>query len=86
MAAKDSETIAVGMGVDITPRIHLTSDQVPAIKNWENGKKYKVQVELEQVSNQEGGYDGKQPYSADFKIVSVDGSDTKKTMDDDEDY
>lgn len=73
MSAKNAETVAIGMGVDVAPRIHLTAKDLPSIKNWKVGGTYTVTMKLKQTSMQEGGWDGKQPMSADFKVVSVNG-------------
>jgi hypothetical protein len=78
MAAKNSNEVAEGMGIDMAPRIHLTVDDLPDIKNWDVGETYTVSMKLKQTSLQEGGWDGKQPLSADFRIVSVNGKSPKK--------
>lgn len=37
------------------PRIHLSFKDLPAAKEWQNGKKYNVMVEAEQVASDKHG-------------------------------
>ncbi len=63
-------------GAEKNPRIELTSDQYPDIKDWEVGKTYTVEVELKAKHKEEG-----QKYSFDvgnkgqtrmsFEVISV---------------
>lgn len=70
--------VADAMGIDMAPRVHLGIGDLPDIKNWKVGETYSVTMKLKQIGMQEGGWDGKQPLSADFKIVSVNGRVPKK--------
>lgn len=72
MSAKDSDEVAEGMDIDTAPRLHLTVKDYPDIKDWKVGETYTLELKVKQIAMQEGGWDGKQPLSADFKIVSVD--------------
>lgn len=62
------------------PSFSLTEKDLPAIKNWQVGKKYTVIMEVEQVSMSKDEY-GKSPLTARFKVHKVG---EKKLMDEDE--
>lgn len=89
MANTSADSIASHMGIDTRPSVHLSVKEIPQLKSWKVGQTYKVMMQLKQTAMQEGGYDGKQPLSGDFRIVSVNGNTSKapKTAqyDDDED-
>lgn len=44
---------AEGPGFMFPPSFHVSSNQMPEIKKWEVGKKYKLLVEVEQKSKNE---------------------------------
>ncbi len=48
------------------PSFHVTQDQMPEVKGWKVGGKYKLMVEIEQTSK----YDSKQSTSGDFNIIA----------------
>lgn len=52
------------------PSFTLTEKDLPAIKNWKVGRKYKLAIEVEQVSMHKDEY-GKSPLTARFKIHKV---------------
>ncbi len=52
------------------PSFSLTEKDLPAIKNWRVGKKYKLEIEVEQVAMSKDEY-GKSPMEARFKIHKV---------------
>lgn len=49
-------------------RLDIAADALPAIKDWEVGKTYKLTMNAKMISKSEGGYDGKQPLRATFEI------------------
>lgn len=62
------------------PTIRLTTDDLPDIKGWSVGKKYTIQLEVEQTSMSQGseyefeelgGSEGKGKIRASFKIMSA---------------
>ena len=53
------------------PSFSLTEKDLPAIKNWQVGKKYKLEIEVEQVSLSKDEYMMGEPISARFKIHKV---------------
>lgn len=55
---------------DYQPTIELSAKQIPAIKNWRVGGKYKLTIEVEQVGVNTG-WDGNEPLQGRFKIVSA---------------
>lgn len=85
MAKKTASTIANAMGVDISPSLHLSVTDLPAIKSWKVGSTYNISLKVKQTAMQEGGFDGKQPLSADFKVISATSGDSNDS-EDDEDY
>lgn len=60
--------------------LDLTEGQLPEIKTWKIGDKYKIVIEGELV-RQGKGYDGSGPHSATFKVLSANsaGKSTAKT-------
>lgn len=62
--------------------LHLTANQLPAIKGWKVGSPYTITLKVKQTAMQEGGYDGKQPLSADFTVTSASSGDTDNDEDD----
>ena len=50
--------------------IHLSEKQLPQIKTWKLGGKYKLIVETEMTNHGKGSY-GDIPMSGDFKVLSV---------------
>ncbi len=57
------------------PRVTFTAEDIPEIKNWSVGGKYRLEMEVEQVAAEKDryGYDeGKnQPLTATFKVTAV---------------
>ena len=55
------------------PEFSLTEKNLPSIKEWEVGKKYAIELNVEMVNHSKGGMfaDTKQ-HEARFKILSVD--------------
>lgn len=55
------------------PEFSITEKDLPAIKDWEVGKRYSIEVNAEMVSHSKGGFmsDGKE-HEARFRIMSVD--------------
>lgn len=64
------------------PTLRLTSDDLPAIKNWSVGKKYTLKLEVEQTSMRQGNEyeyeigesDAKDKISATFKVTGIESS------------
>lgn len=50
--------------------LDIKESQLPQIKEWRIGGKYKVLLTVEQVS-QSKGYDGTGPHRASFKVISA---------------
>lgn len=55
----------------ILPSFTLTQKDLPVIKNWKVGKKYKLEVEVEQISSEKAEYIEGQPLEARFRIHKV---------------
>lgn len=61
------------------PTLRLSSDDLASIKNWSVGKKYKLELEVEQTSMRQGNEfdfevsdsEGKDKINASFKVISV---------------
>lgn len=54
------------------PSFSLTEKQFPPLKDWKVGKKYKMEIEVEQVSMSKNEYaDRDEPLTARFKIHKV---------------
>ena len=61
------------------PTLRLSSDDLATIKNWSVGKKYKLELEVEQTSMRQGeefefeigDSEGRDKINATFKIISV---------------
>lgn len=63
-------------GGNATPRITITSEQFPGVKDWKKGETYKVEVELKAVAKMEGmeySFDtaNKDLVRMTFEIVSI---------------
>lgn len=56
---------------DSRPTFSLTVDQLPEIKNWKVGNKYKMVIEVEQTSMAKQEYMKDQPLTARFRITKV---------------
>lgn len=52
------------------PTFSLTEKDLPAIKDWKVGKKYKLEIEVEQISVSKNEY-GRSPMTARFRIHKV---------------
>ena len=66
----ESMGVAMEASARMLPSFSLTEKDLPAIRNWQVGKKYKLEVEVEQVSMSKDEY-GKSPMTAHFKIHKV---------------
>ena len=53
------------------PSFSLTAKDLPEIKNWSVGKKYKLEIEVEQVSMAKDEYMQDQPLTARFRILKI---------------
>src|SRR3990167_2958542 len=62
------------------PSFSLSEDDLPEIKDWEVGKKYKLNIEVEQVSKEKGdrysmegpgGSKDKKKISAHFRMLKI---------------
>lgn len=51
------------------PSVHLSSKQMPEIRNWEVGKNYKLVIEVNMRSKNEDERDGKTNASGSLEIV-----------------
>ncbi len=52
------------------PSFSLTDKDFPEIKNWKVGKKYMIEMEVEQVASSKDEF-GKSPLTARFKIHKI---------------
>lgn len=52
------------------PTFNLTEKDLPEIKEWKVGKKYKLEIEVEQIAVSKNEY-GKSPMTARFRIHKV---------------
>lgn len=52
-------------------RLDVSLEDLPAIKGWDVGKTYKLELTGKMISKSEGGYDGKQPLKACFEIKNA---------------
>lgn len=80
MAAEKKRSTSDGMLVSSykrpKPEFRITENELPAIKNWTVGKKYKVLMDVEMVSQSKNSDDyyndaEKGKHSASFKINSA---------------
>ena len=57
------------------PTVSLDAEDLPEIKDWRVGEKYKLELEVEQVSASKDDYmmegDKKHPMTARFRIIKV---------------
>lgn len=53
------------------PSFSLTVKDLPEIKNWSVGKKYKLEIEVEQTSMAKEEYMQDQPLTARFRITKI---------------
>jgi len=53
------------------PSFSLSQTQLPDIKSWNVGKKYKMEIEVEMVGSNKDEYSDKSELSARFKITKV---------------
>ena len=74
------KTTSSHMGLDsmdrMLPSFSLTADDLPEIKNWSVGKKYKLEMEVEQVSMAKEEYMHNQPLTARFRITKIKSTST----------
>lgn len=63
------------------PSFSITEKDLPEIKQWSVGKKYKLEIEVEMVSSSKNEY-GKTPLTARFKIhrIGTEEEDESVTM------
>lgn len=52
----------------INPRFHLSEDMLKVVKDWETGRKYKVELEIKQIGKIESIG---QPVEARFEILKA---------------
>jgi hypothetical protein len=63
---KQVEAMEIGMS---KPRIYISSEMLPAIKDWKIGEKYDIMIKVKQESmRQIGGDDG---LEASFEVLSA---------------
>lgn len=48
--------------------LNIQAEHLPDIKKWDVGKEYDIKLKAKMVSKEEGGWNGKQPLKATFKI------------------
>ena len=64
------------------PSFSLTSKDLPEIKNWSVGHKYKLEIEVEQTGMAKAEYMQGEPLTARFRILKIksdsDNDETKK--------
>ena len=65
---KTSATKEEHMKFDPRPSLHFSTKELPEIKDWKNGGKYSLSVEVEQISSDKEG--------ARFRVIKV-GNATK---------
>lgn len=55
------------------PHVTFSVKDIPEIKDWKVGGKYKLEIAVEQVSAEKNrfGFNEKQPLTATFKVVAV---------------
>lgn len=53
------------------PTFSLDEQQLPEIKGWQVGKKYRLEIEVELVSLGKNEYATKEPLDASFKIKKI---------------
>lgn len=55
------------------PHLELTESDLPAIKTWDVGKKYRIEMEVEMTTQRKGEEYSSDPskMSAGFKVLSV---------------
>ena len=58
-------------GTMMLPSFSLNEKDLPAIKNWQVGRKYKLEIEVEQVSMSKDEYQTGKPIEANFRIHKV---------------
>ena len=78
--SKKNQMNAIASPERMYPEIHVTSKDLPEIKDWKVGKKYNLMVEAEQVGLHKDMYgDNKNEVSARFRITSIKPVGDKKT-------
>lgn len=65
----------------MNPTFTLYQNDLPEIKKWQVGKKYRLEIEVEMVSASKDEYMEKEPFSARFKVTKVEDQ-TAKTIKD----
>lgn len=65
---------------EFKPRIHIDDKQLPVIKSWEVGRKYKILLEVKQVDKSEREEDGKTLTSGGFEILKAKDATGKKSF------
>lgn len=69
MARKISEAVAIK--TDSMPRISFTVKDLPEIKDWKIGGKYKLDIEVEEVAISKDEWGDNEPMRATFKVKKV---------------
>lgn len=62
------------------PSFSLTAKELPEIKNWSVGHKYKLEIEVEQTSMAKDEYRQGEPLRASFRITKIKASDDDEEM------
>jgi len=65
---KKNETLSYDM---MHPTFSLKASQLPEIKDWSVGKKYKMEIEVEMIGSNKDEYSEKQELSGRFKITKI---------------
>lgn len=73
--AKDSEeAVAAAMDVEISrpkPRVTVTAEQVPEIKDWQVGETYDISIRGKMVAVREDEWEDDQPMEATFVVENA---------------
>lgn len=71
--AKYASTLADGPMKEYAPRLSLSEKMLPAIKDWNIGKKYTIELEVEMVSQRKGEEYDSAPgkVNGEFKVLSA---------------
>lgn len=78
MAKKTQNEVASAMGIDMSPSLHLSEKDLPALKTWKVGSKYTITLKVEETGTQKSQYEQGNPMSADFKVLSASSSDDEE--------
>jgi len=56
---------------EMRPHLNLSAKDFPALKNWKVGGKYKLELDVEQISMQKDEWMEGEPLSASFRINKI---------------